>query len=42
VDDAVGDGGYACGNRVERLNGHRGAVGLDGRELQARRAGVDD
>jgi hypothetical protein len=42
VNDAVGDRGDFGGNGVERLEPAGRAVRLDGRQLQARRAGVDD
>jgi len=42
VDDTVGDRRDAFRDRVEGLDCGCRAVGLDNRELQARRAGVDD
>jgi len=42
VDDAVRDGGDLGGNGIERLKSAARTVRLDGRQLQARRAGVDD
>jgi hypothetical protein len=42
VDDAVGDGGDVGWNRREGVDRLRRAVGRDQRQLQARRAGVDD
>jgi hypothetical protein len=42
VDDAVSDGCDPVGNRLERLDRRRRPVAGDGRELQARRAGIDD
>jgi hypothetical protein len=42
VDDAVRDGGDLGWNGVERLEPAARTIRLDGRQLQARRAGVDD
>jgi hypothetical protein len=43
VDDAVADGSRACsGDLAEGADGCRRAVRLDERELEARRASVDD
>jgi hypothetical protein len=42
VDNAVRDGRDAGRNGIERLELRDGAVRFDDRELQARRARVDD
>jgi hypothetical protein len=42
VDDPVGDRGDLCRNRCERLDSLRRLVLGDERELEARRARVDD
>jgi hypothetical protein len=42
VDDAVGDPRDPVRNRIEGIDPRRGSVGVDNRELQARRTGVDD
>jgi hypothetical protein len=42
VDDAVGDGRDVLGHPVERLDGCCRAIRLDNRELQARRARIDN